>query len=131
MSESSDLSSAEATMGTGLAWANAALAFLLELAALGVLAWGGWRLGGDGVLRVLLAVSLPVLAAVLWGAFAAPQGDPSTAGRIAVQVLVFGAAALVLAWAASPRWGAGWAAVVAANLVLAALLPAVETAPVG
>lgn len=118
-------------MGTGLAWANATLAFLLELTALGVLAWGGWRLGGDGVLRVLLAVSLPVLAAVLWGAFAAPQADPSTIGRLAVQVAVFGGAALVLGWAASPQWAAGWVALVVANLVLAALLPAVATAPAG
>lgn len=110
-------------MGTGLAWANAILAFLLELAALGVLAWGGWRLGGDGVLRVLLAGSLPVIAAVAWGAFAAPQAGPSTAGRLAVQVLVFGGAALVLGWAAPPPWAAGWVAVVAADLVLAALPP--------
>jgi hypothetical protein len=121
----------EATMGTGLAWANATLAFLLELAALDVLAWGGWRLGGDGVLRVLPAVALPALAAVLWGVFAAPQADPSTAGRLAVQVVVLGGAALVLGWAASPQWAAGWVAVVAANLVLATLLPAVGTAPVG
>jgi hypothetical protein len=118
-------------MGTGLAWVNAALALLLELVALGVLAWGGWRLGGDGVLRVFLAVTLPALAAVLWAVFAAPQTDPSTAGRLAVQVVVFGGAALVLGWAASPQWAAGWVALVAANVVLATLLPPVGTAPVG
>jgi ABC-type glucose/galactose transport system permease subunit len=88
-------------MSTGTAWANATLAFLLELAALALLAWGGWRLGGGaGALRGVLAVGLPVAAAVLWGLFA---------------------------WGASPRWGAGFAALVAANLVLAVLLPVVET----
>jgi hypothetical protein len=115
-------------MDIWMAWANAALAFLLELAALGVLAWGGWRLGGDGALRGVLAVALPALAALLWGLFAAPHATvASTPGRLVVQVLVFGGAASVLAWAASPRWGVAFATLVVANLVLAVLLPAVET----
>ena len=119
-------------MAVGTAWVNAGLAFLLEVVALGVLAWGGWRLGGDGVLRLLLAVSLPVAAAVLWAVFAATHATvPSTAGRLAVQVAVLGGAALVLAVLLSPRWGAGLAALVAANLVLAALLPTVGTTPAG
>jgi hypothetical protein len=115
-------------MAMSMAWANAALAFLIELTALGVLAWGGWRSGGDGALRVVLALALPAVAAVLWGLFAAPHATVASAGgRLAVQVLVFGGAALVLAWAASPRWGAAFAALVVVNLVLAVLLPAVET----
>ena len=118
-------------MSIGLAWANATVAFLLELAALGVLAWGGWRLGAGGVPGLLFAVALPGLAAIIWGAWAAPQADPSTAGRLAVQVVVFGGAALLLSWAASSQWAAGWVALVATNLVLAALLPPVATAPVG
>jgi uncharacterized protein DUF2568 len=117
-------------MVIGTAWANATLAFLLELAALAVLAWGGWRLGGDGALRVVLAVGLPAAAAVLWGLFAAPHATyATTPGRLATQLVVFGGAAVVLAWAASPRWGAGFVALVVANLVLAALLPTVQAAP--
>jgi uncharacterized protein DUF2568 len=119
-------------MSTAIAWGNATVAFLLELTALAALAWGGWRLGGDGVARVLLAGALPVVAAVLWGLFAAPHATyPSAGGRLAVQVLVLGGAALVLAWAASPRWGAGFAVLVVANLLLAVLLPVAERAPVG
>ncbi len=113
----------------GLVWVNAALAFLLELVALGLLGWGGWLLGGTGALRVVLAVALPAVAAVLWGLFAAPQATfPSTGGRLAVQLLVLGGAAVVLALAVSPRWGAALAVVVVANLVVAALAPAVEVA---
>jgi hypothetical protein len=119
----------EATVAVGLVWVNAGLAFLLELAALGLLGRGGWLLGGASVARVVLAVVLPVAAAVLWGLFAAPQATfPSTGGRLAVQLLVFGGAAVVLALAASPRWGAAFAVVVAVNLLVAALAPAVETA---
>jgi hypothetical protein len=113
-------------MGTGLAWANATVAFGLELAALAVLGRGGWQLGGSTAVRLLLAVALPVLAGVLWSLFAAPRAVvPSTAGRLAVQVLVFGAAAVLLAWGASPRWGAAFAVLVAVNLVAAAALPPV------
>ena len=113
-------------MSTGLAWANATVAFGLEMAALVVLARGGWQLGGPVAVRLLLAVALPTVAAVLWSLFAAPRATfPSGAGRIAVQALVFGAAAVLLAWAASPRWGAAFAAVVAVNLVAAAVLPRV------
>jgi hypothetical protein len=115
-------------MLTGLAWLNATLAFALELAALAVLGWGGWQLGGPVAVRALLAVTLPVVAAVLWGLFAAPRAaHPSTAGRLVVQALVFGAAAVLLAWGASPRWGAASAAVTAANLLAAAVLPSVES----
>ena len=115
-------------MGTGPAWVNATVAFALELAALAVLGWGGWQLGGPVAVRALLAGALPVAAAVLWGSFAAPRAaHPSTAGRLAVQVLVFGAAAVLLAWGASPRWGAAFAAVVAVDLLAAAVLPSVES----
>jgi hypothetical protein len=112
----------------GLAWGNAALAFALELVALGVLARGGWLLGGPVAVRVLLAVALPAAAAVLWSLFAAPRAVvPSDAGRLVVQALVFGSAAVLLAWAASPRWGAAFAAVVVADLVAAAVLPSVQS----
>ena len=116
-------------MGTVLSWTNAAAAFGLELAALAVLGWGGWQLGGTTAIRVLLAVALPVVAAVLWSLFAAPRAVYSSgAGRLVVQALVFGAAAVLLGWAASPRWGAAFAAVVVVNLVAAAALPPIETA---
>ncbi|WP_138734017.1 YrdB family protein [Modestobacter excelsi] len=113
-------------MGTALAWVNATVAFGLELAALAVLGWAGWQLGGPVAVRVVLAVALPVAAAVLWSSFAAPRAaHPSAAGRLAVQALVFGAAAVLLAWGASPRWGVLFAVVVVANLVAAAVLPSV------
>ena len=115
-------------MGTRPAWVNATVAFALELAALAVLGWGGWQLSGPVAVRAALAVTLPVVAAVLWGLFAAPRAaHPSTAGRLVVQALVFGAAAVLLAWGASPRWGAAFAAVVAVDLLAAAVLPSVES----
>lgn len=102
---------------------NEVLAFLLEVMALAVLAWWGWRSAEALVPRLLLTVAAPGLAATLWGLFAAPKariGVP-LAGVLAVKALVFGAAAV--AWYTMGRhgWATAFAVVVAANTALATL----------
>jgi len=116
-------------MGKGIAWTGATVALGLELAALALLGWGGWLAGGTTVLRVVLAIGLPVGAAVLWGLFAAPRAPhSSTARRLAVQALVFGGAAGLLAWAGSGAWGAAFAGLVVVDLLIVAVAPLPETA---
>lgn len=76
---------------------NELLAFLLELLALGALAW--WGGSHDPLaLALVLGIAAPVAAAVLWGAFAAPRAryPLPTAGVLAVKALVFGAALFAL-----------------------------------
>ncbi|WP_329285811.1 DUF2568 domain-containing protein [Streptomyces sp. NBC_00691] len=46
---------------------NEGLAFLLEVAALALLAWWGWESAESLAPRLLLAVATPAAAAVLWG----------------------------------------------------------------
>jgi hypothetical protein len=79
-------------------WTWLAVAFLVELASLAALAAEGWSTSGSTEIRLLLAVLLPLGAAVVWGLFAAPRAPvrmaPLTA---AVTVAVPGAAALALA----------------------------------
>ncbi|WP_328940848.1 YrdB family protein [Streptomyces sp. NBC_00250] len=77
---------------------NEGLAFLLELAALALLAWWGWESVEAWAPRLLLAVAAPAAAAVLWGLFAAPKARVRlpVAGVLAVKALVFGAAAAAL-----------------------------------
>ncbi|WP_407839642.1 YrdB family protein [Streptomyces sp. DSM 116496] len=78
--------------------ANEGLAFLLELLALGLLAWWGYTrdIGRAGSLA--LAVAAPLAAAVLWGMFAAPKARYAVplAAQLGVKAVVFGAAALAL-----------------------------------
>ena len=57
---------------------NLALRFLLELSALFAMGVWGWRYS-EGWLRFVLALSIPIIAAVLWGTFAVPD-DPSRSG---------------------------------------------------
>jgi uncharacterized protein DUF2568 len=74
-----------------------AAAFVSELAALAALAVWGWSLSGSGPLRLAAAVGLPLVAAVLWGVFAAPRAPVRRRGpAAAVKVAVLGGAVLGL-----------------------------------
>jgi hypothetical protein len=83
---------------------NLTLRFLLELAALAAMAVWGWR-QGDGAVRFLLALSMPIAAAVVWGIFAVPH-DPSRSGaapiptpgplRLVLELAIFGLATWLL-----------------------------------
>ncbi|RUU00255.1 DUF2568 domain-containing protein [Mesorhizobium sp. USDA-HM6] len=68
----------------GNAWWNLTLRFLLELSALLGLGMAGWSLPAE-FWRWILAVALPLVAAVLWGTFAV-LNDPSRSGRAPVPV---------------------------------------------
>jgi len=63
---------------------NLALRFLLELVALFSMSMWGWRTG-EGWMRWVLAASIPIVAALLWGVFAVPD-DPSRSGSAPIPV---------------------------------------------
>ncbi|WP_017236574.1 YrdB family protein [Streptomyces sp. SS] len=100
---------------------NEGLAFLLELAALAVLAWWGWSSAEPVLLRLALALAAPALAAVVWGLFAAPKARIRLplAGVLLVKALVFGAAALALHALDRPSWAVAFALVALLNTALA------------
>jgi hypothetical protein len=75
---------------------NLALRFALELCALGLLAYWGVRSGGQPVVRIVLGIGLPVLAAVFWGSFVSPKArfGGSRKRRLLLGLLVFLLAAM-------------------------------------
>src|SRR4051794_41901994 len=82
-------------MSQAWSWLWATVAFGSELAALAALAVGGWALPGSTTLRVVAAVGLPLVAAVLWGLFAAPHAVVHVAAlALVTKVVVYGAAGL-------------------------------------
>jgi hypothetical protein len=81
---------------------NLAVRFLLEIAGLAALGWWGWS-QGDGILRFVLALGIPILAAVLWGTFAVPD-DPSRSGKAPVPVPGIVRLVLELAFFAAATW---------------------------
>jgi hypothetical protein len=68
--------------------------FLLELAALGALAWWGVRTGETALMKVLLGAGAPLAMAVVWGAFVAPKAAFAVPGavHVALQLAVLAAA---------------------------------------
>lgn len=104
--------------------ANLAAKFILELAALAAFAyWGGTV--GSGAVSVVIAICAPLLAAVLWGALAAPNASRRlpTRLRIPFELTVFGLAALALGSAMSLLAGIVFAL---AAVINAALLTAFD-----
>ena len=63
---------------------NLAVRFLLEISGLAAIGFWGWK-QGEGGLRIILAIGIPVLAASVWGTLAVPE-DPSRSGKAPVPV---------------------------------------------
>jgi len=93
---------------------NLIVRFFLELAALIAMGYRGW-MQNDGVLRYLLAVGLPLLAASVWGTFRVPA-DASASGKAPVAVRGWLRLLIELTFFAFATWGlfdagaikAGW-----------------------
>jgi hypothetical protein len=78
---------------------NLGLRFLIELAALAALGYWGSQAGRGTTPHVLFAISAPLGAAVIWGAFVAPKAAVrvSEPVRLAIELLVYAAATAGLA----------------------------------
>lgn len=64
---------------------NLGFRFILEIAALVGLGWGGHTLGWTGPGALVQSIAPPLAAAVVWGTLAVPD-DPSRSGRAPVPV---------------------------------------------
>lgn len=97
--------------------ANELLAFLVELAALVLLTWWGYRAGDGGFVGVVVAVVVLAAAVTLWALFAAPRARfrVGLAGVLAVKALVLLGSAVALYALGHRVAGAVWAAVVVVN----------------
>ncbi len=100
-------------------WSNLILAFLMELAGLAIYSWWGWEAGSSTALRLVLAVGLPVVAAVLWGLFAAPtskHGGPIFTA--AFKLTCFALAALAVWGLGHPVLAGVFVVVVTVNILI-------------
>jgi len=97
--------------------------FLLELCMLGALAWAGASTDAPLAVRVVLALTLPGAAAVLWGLFVAPKRkyEVSEPVRLTVELALFAAAALGLVLVGQVVVGLAFGAVALLWSVLARL----------
>ena len=111
---------------------NELLAFVLELAALAFLCWWGFATGANVLMSIVLGIGAPVVAAVLWGLFAAaqrPRFSLPRPGVLAVKAVVFGGATAALVALGQPILAAVFAVVVVVNLVIAERRRMAENGP--
>jgi hypothetical protein len=99
---------------------NLALTFLLELALLAAFGFWGFQSGGSTLMKILLGIGIPLLVAVIWGIFMAPNAARRLQGGayLALKIVLFGlgVAALIAAGRTTP--GVVFAVVVAINTIL-------------
>jgi Protein of unknown function (DUF2568) len=99
---------------------NLAVRFVLELCALGALAYWGIHTGTTAGLRVSLAIGLPLLVAVFWGSFVSPKAPfgGSRLLRLLLGFVVFALAAAAIISTGHPILGWVYGAAALINTVL-------------
>jgi Protein of unknown function (DUF2568) len=104
---------------SGLRGVTLTVRFLCELAMLAALAYWGFTVG-RGVGAWVLGLGAPLLAAVVWGAFVAPRArwPVPIPVRVAIELVLFGAAAGALAVAGQPVLAVGLAVAALATSLL-------------
>lgn len=97
------------------------LALLLEIGALIAIAQGVHAAVDHPLLGWVAPAAAVIAVVLLWARFAAPRSTRRLRGGalIAFKACVFGAASLSLLVAAGPAWAAVYAALAAAQIVLA------------
>jgi len=78
---------------------NLLLAFLLELIALAALCFWGFHIGSSTLVHIVFGIGLPVIAAILWGLFAAGGGPKYTTPawfKASIKILVYASATIGL-----------------------------------
>lgn len=105
---------------------NLGVRLMLELAALVIFGFWGSN-SSSGIMRYVLAIGLPILAAVIWGTFAALD-DPSRSGnapvpvsgavRLVLELVFFATAAFALYSMGSENWALAFSAIVLVHYAL-------------
>lgn len=102
---------------------NLALAFLLELFAVGALFYWGFQTGSSQIVKIILGIGAPLLLIVIWGRFLGPRSPVRLRDPLltVVKLIVFGSSAAALAVAGQPNLALVFAIVAVVNLALAYL----------
>lgn len=111
-------------MLTAIKYGNLALAFFFELCALAALGYWGFHVGGGTLVKVGLGIGAPLLTAVVWGLFIAPQATVKVPDPVNVllRIMVFGLAVAGLAAAGQPAWAWALGVVFVVNFALVRML---------
>jgi Protein of unknown function (DUF2568) len=100
--------------------ANDAVRFVVEIAALIAVGYWGFHEHSSWLAKLVLGLGAPVLIAVVWGLWMAPQSSrrAGEGTRVVLEVLIFGSATASLAASTGAILAITFAAVAAVNAVL-------------
>jgi hypothetical protein len=100
--------------------ANLGLSFLLELCMLAGLGYWGFKTGQGWGVKVLLGIGAPLLAAAVWGVFAAPAARTRLKGfsLALLEIFLLGSGAAALYFAGQNRLAWIYAAALVINRIL-------------
>lgn len=103
--------------------ANLALSFLLELVLLVAVAVWGYSVGPNPLIRLLLAIGLPLGIGIVWGIFIAPRSVIKLPRPVnfVLRLAFFGLGVLALAAVGYTGWAWVFALVVIVNYSLIAI----------
>jgi len=103
-----------------LASANLAVRFLLELVAIGAVAWWGYHATSNGPARVALAIGAPLALILVWTFVVAPGAENSLSAvqRTIIGTILLEVVAAALGFAGQPRLAGLFALAILANAVL-------------
>src|SRR5688572_23753388 len=97
-----------------------AITFFLELAMLRALGYWGWHMGDAFLSKIVLVISTPSSAAIIWGAFMSPKAKWRLKGLayLALKSVLFGWAALSLYAAGQPTLAIIFVVIAVINQIL-------------
>jgi hypothetical protein len=99
---------------------NLGLRFLLELCMLAALGYWGFQVSKGTLMKIGLGIGAPLIAAVLWGLFEAPNSSMRLQGapQLILEVAIFAVAAAALYAAKHPSLAVMFTVIVVLNRVL-------------
>jgi hypothetical protein len=99
---------------------NLSLAFFLELAMLAAFAYWGFHSGQSTIIKIGLGIGIPLLTAVIWGLFMAPNSSMRLQGAayLALKLVLFGLAVAALITTSKDTLGIVLGVVVVINTIL-------------
>ncbi len=98
---------------------NDFVALMIEILVFALLVMAGWQADASTLVRIVLAIGLPVIAAVVWGLFAAPRARVKSAAlQLVTKVVVLGAGVVAGFLVLPLVWAVIVAVVVVVNTVL-------------
>ena len=77
---------------------NLGIRFLLEIMVLVILGYWGFHVSQGTIIKILLGIGTPLLAAVIWGMFGAPKAPYVLSGFsfLILEIVIFGLPAVAL-----------------------------------